>query len=138
MRGAVFCNHMSSRAFKLRFLVGCHDYVAHIGIYHSWPLVCSCDAQYDDCHQSCPRSSRWQPSAISTQSQRNRLSRTIVSRILHSSLRVYSRFFSFLIRMASVKSQRRQLLICYLIVLVTFIPRAVFSIVNAIGNINVV
>ncbi len=46
-------------------------------------------------------------------------------------------FFLF-IRMASVISQRRQLLICYFLVLVTFIPRAAFSLVNAIGNINVV
>jgi hypothetical protein len=29
-------------------------------------------------------------------------------------------------------------LICYVLVLVTFIPRAAFSLVNAIGNINVV
>ena len=46
--------------------------------------------------------------------------------------------FSLFIRMASVTSQRRQLLICYVLVLVTFIPRAAFSLVNAIGNINVV
>ena len=46
-------------------------------------------------------------------------------------------FFLF-IRMASVTSQRRQLLTCYFLVLVTFIPRAAFSLVNAIGNINVV
>ncbi len=45
-------------------------------------------------------------------------------------------FFLF-IRMASVTSQRRQLLICYFLVLVTFTPRAAFSLVNAIGNINV-
>lgn len=41
-------------------------------------------------------------------------------------------------RMMSVASQRRQLLSTCALIYVTFIPRVLFGVLNAIGNIDVV
>jgi hypothetical protein len=41
-------------------------------------------------------------------------------------------------RMLAAASQRRQLLVCYALVLATFVPRAAFNVLNVIANVNVV
>ena len=40
--------------------------------------------------------------------------------------------------MVAAASQRRQLLVCYALVLATFLPRSAFNVLNAIANVNVV
>ena len=40
--------------------------------------------------------------------------------------------------MLAAASQRRQLLVCYALVLATFVPRAAFNVLNVIANVNVV